>query len=33
VTLTASTLTEVYDHPIDVVPHPVTGTPLALPAA
>jgi iron complex transport system ATP-binding protein len=32
-TLTASTLTEVYDHPIDVVPHPVTGTPLALPAA
>jgi iron complex transport system ATP-binding protein len=31
-TLTAATLTEVYDHPIDVVPHPVTGTPLALPA-
>jgi iron complex transport system ATP-binding protein len=33
VTLTASTLTEVYAHPIDVVPHPLTGTPLALPAA
>jgi iron complex transport system ATP-binding protein len=32
-TLTAAILTEVYGHPIDVVPHPVTGDPLALPAA
>jgi iron complex transport system ATP-binding protein len=32
-TLTAPILTEVYGHPIDVVPHPVTGGPLALPAA
>jgi iron complex transport system ATP-binding protein len=32
-TLTAAILTEVYGHPIDVVLHPVTGGPLALPAA
>jgi len=32
-TLTGAMLTEVYGHPIEVVPHPVTGGPLALPAA
>jgi iron complex transport system ATP-binding protein len=31
-TVTAGTLSDVYRHPVDVVPHPVHGGPLALPA-
>lgn len=30
--LTAPLLTEVYAHPVEVFPHPTTGTPLVLPA-
>ena len=29
--LTADLLTDVYEHPVDVLPHPVTGALLVLP--
>jgi iron complex transport system ATP-binding protein len=29
--LTGPALTEIYNHPVEVLPHPRTGTPLILP--